>query len=176
MPDAGVLGRRLHDGRERKVRRGLVGLGQHEGGNRQAGGGEQGVGDVLPVADGGGPGPAAGEGHPGELEGAYHEVLEAGVAVDPLAEIEDQVGPASPGEPAKVPQPDRQQLDLMPPAPQDVAHLVDVGHHRGHVLRTPLFATRVEENGNFHQATSARSERPLIRRQAMSATVRMRSS
>jgi hypothetical protein len=61
-------------------------------------------------------------------------------------------------------------------APKHVAHLVDVGHHGRHVLGTPLVAARIEENRNFHQATSARSERPLIRRQAISATVRMRSS
>src|SRR4051812_45537602 len=110
------------------------------------------------MADRGWPGPAAGERHAGELEGPYHQVLEARMAVDSLAEIEDEVGPAHPGEPAKISIADRQKLDLMPPAPQDVSNFMDVGHDRGHVLGTPLFAARIEENGDFHQATSARSE------------------
>src|SRR5436309_15699890 len=128
------------------------------------------------MANGGGPGPAAGEGHAGELEGAHDEIFEARVAVDPLAEIEDEVGPANPGEPAEIPVPDGQELYLVAPAPQHVSDFVDVGHYRSHVLGTPLFAARIEENGDFHQATSARSERPLIRRQATSATARMSSS
>src|SRR3954468_20334649 len=102
------------------------------------------------MADCGGPGAAAGERHPGELEGAHHQVLEARVAVDALAEIEDEVGPAYPGEPAEISIADRQELDFMPPAPQDVSDFMDVGHNRGHVLGTPLFAARVEENGDFH--------------------------
>ena len=64
----------------------------------------------------------------------------------------------------------------MTPPPQHVPHLVDVPHDRGDVLRAPLVAAGIEENRNSHQATSARSERPLIRRHAMSATVRIRSS
>jgi hypothetical protein len=60
--------------------------------------------------------------------------------------------------------------------PKHVTHLVDVGHDGRNVLGTPLLAARVEQDRNFHHATSARSERPLIRRQAMSATVRIRSS
>ena len=60
--------------------------------------------------------------------------------------------------------------------PEHIPDLVDVGHDRGHVLGTPLFAAGIEQDRDFHQATSARSERPLIRRQAMSATARMRSS
>src|SRR4051794_27841583 len=102
------------------------------------------------MADGGGPGPAAGERHAGELERAHHQVLEARVAVDAFAEIEDEVGPAHPGEPAKISIADRQELDFVPPAPQDVSDFVDVGHDGGHVLGTPLFAARVEENGDFH--------------------------
>ena len=137
---------------------------------------KQRVGDVLPVADGGGPGAAAGERHAGQLERADDEVLELGVAVDPLAEIEDQVGPADPAEPAEVAQADRQQLDLVAPAPEDVADLVDVAHDRGHVLRAPLVAAGIVEDRHLHHATSARSERPLIRRHAMSATVRISSS
>ena len=54
----------------------------------------------------------------GQLQGADHEVLEAGVAVHPLAEVEDQVGPADPVEPAEVAQADRQQVDLVAPAAQ----------------------------------------------------------
>ena len=49
-------------------------------------------------------------------------------------------------------------------------------HHRGHVLRTPLVAAGIVQDRRFHHATSARSERPLIRRDAMSATVRISSS
>jgi hypothetical protein len=131
---------------------------------------------MLPVADAGGPGAAAGERNTGELQGADDEVFEAGVAVDTLAEIEDEVRPASAREPAEVSEPHRQQLDFVATAPEHVADLVDVGDDSRHVLRAPLIATRIEENCDFHQATSARSERPLIRRQAMSATVRMRSS
>ena len=119
---------------------------------------------------------AAGEGHAGQLQGADHVVLVPGVAVDPLAEVEDQVGAADPGEPAEVAQADGEQLDLVAPAAEDVAHLVDVAHHRGDVLRAPLVAAGIVQDRNSHQATSARSERPLIRRQAMSATVRIRSS
>ena len=137
---------------------------------------EQGVGHVLPVADGGGPVPAAGEGHAGELEGAHDVVLEPGVPVDPLAEIEDQIGAADPGEPAEVAQADGEELHLVAPAPEHVPDLVDVAHHRGDVLRAPLVAAGIVEDRDSHQATSARSERPLIRRQAMSATVRIRSS
>jgi hypothetical protein len=151
-------------------------LRQGKGWNREAGSREQSVGDVLPVGDGGGPVPAAGEGDTGELEGAHHEVLEAGVAVDALAEIEDHVGPAGPGEPAEVTQTDWEQLDLVTPPAQDVPDLVDVAHHRGDILRAPILAAGVVDHCHSHQATSARSERPLIRRQAMSATVRMRSS
>ena len=154
----------------------LVGLGQGEGRDRDAGGREERVGDVLPVGDGDGPVAAAGERHAGELQGADHVVLEPGVAVHPLAEVEDQVGPADPGEPAEVAQADGQQLDLVAPPAEDIAHLVHVAHHRRDVLRAPLVAAGVVQDRNSHQATSARSERPLIRRQAMSATVRMRSS
>ena len=137
---------------------------------------EQRVGDVLPVGDRGGPVPAAGERHAGQLEGADDVVLEPRVAVDPLAEVEDQVGAADPGEPAEVAEADGEELDLVAPPAEDVAHLVDVAQHRGDVLRAPLVAAGIVQDRNSHQATSARSERPLIRRQAMSATVRIRSS
>jgi hypothetical protein len=98
------------------------------------------------------------------------------VTVDPLAQIEDEVGPPDAGEPAEVPQPNREELDLVPTPPEHIAHLVDVGHYGRDVLGTPILAARIEQDCNFHQATSARSERPLIRRHAISATVRMRSS
>ena len=85
--------------------------------------------------------------------------------------------PIPPGEiPTDGPLPGGPEIGFTVGTPEDVAHLVDVGHHCGDVLRTPLFATRIEEDRDFHQATSARSERPLIRRQATSATARMRSS
>src|SRR4051794_37732747 len=128
------------------------------------------------MADRGRPGAATGEGDAGQLQGANDQVLEPGVAVDAFAEIEDQVGPADPGEPAEIAVADRKELHLVPPSPEHIAHLVDVAHHRGYVLGTPLFAACIEEDCDFHQATSARSDRPLIRRQAMSATVRIRSS
>jgi hypothetical protein len=38
----------------------------------------------------------------------------------------------------------------VPPAPQHVSDFVDVGDYRSHVLGTPLFAARIEENGDFH--------------------------
>src|SRR3954454_3825308 len=128
------------------------------------------------MTDGGGPGPAAGEGDAGQLEGAHDQILEPGMSVDALAEIEPQTAPPYPGEPAEITVPDRQELHFVAPPPEHIAHLVDVGHHRGHVLGTPLFAAGIEEDRDFHQATSARSERPLIRRQATSATARIRSS
>src|SRR6476660_787259 len=120
------------------------------------------------MTDGGGPGPATGEGDAGQLEGAHDQILEPGVSVDALAEIEDQIGSPYPGEPAEVAITHRQELYLVPSPPEHIAHLVDVGHHRGHVLGTPLFAAGIEEYRDVHQATSARSERPLIRRQATS--------
>ena len=58
-----------------------------------------------------------------------------------------------------------------PAAPEDVADLVDVAHDRRHVLRAPLVAAGIVQDRHLHYATSARSERPLIRRHAMSATV-----
>ena len=69
-----------------------------------------------------------------------------------------------------------QQLDVVAPAPEHVPHLVDVAHDRGDVLRAPLVAAGIEQDRDLHHATSARSERPLIRRHAMSATVRISSS
>jgi len=175
-PDTGVLGRRLHDGRERELARRLVRLSQHERRHRQAGRREERVGDVLPVTDGRGPGAAAGERHPSQLERPHDQVLVAGVAVDPLAQIEDEVDPADPAEPAEVAKTHGQQFHLVPPAPQDIAHLVDIAHDGRHVLRTPLVAAGIVQDRHFHHATSARSERPLIRRHAMSATVRISSS
>ena len=65
---------------------------------------------------------------------------------------------------------------IVKPAAEHVPHLVDVAQDRGHVLRAPLVAAGIVQDRNAHQATSARSERPLIRRQATSATARMRSS
>ena len=96
-------------------------------------------------------------------------LLSALVALLPLPARADS-------EPAEVAQADGQQLDLVPPPTEDIAHLMHVAHHRRDVLRAPLVAAGVVQDRNSHQATSARSERPLIRRQAMSATVRMRSS
>ena len=90
--------------------------------------------------------PAAGEGHAGELQRADDAVLVPGVPVDALAEVEDQVGPADAGEPAEVAQADGEQLDLVPPAPEDVADLVDVAHHRGDVLRAPLVAAGIVQD------------------------------
>jgi hypothetical protein len=131
---------------------------------------------MFSVADAGRPGPAAGEGNTGELQGPDDKVLEAGVAVDPLAQIEDQVGPANPREPAEIAHADGQELYFVPPAPKYVPYFMNVGDHGRDVLGTPFIAAGIEQDRNFHQATSARSERPLIRRHAMSATVRMRSS
>ena len=111
---------------------------------------EQRVGDVLPVADGGGPVPAAGEGHTGELEGADDEILEAGVAVDPLAQVEDEVGTPDARQPAEVAQPNRQQLHLMAPAPENIPDLVDVAHDRGHVLGAPLVASSIVQDRHTH--------------------------
>ena len=56
------------------------------------------------------------------------EVFVAGVAVDPFAEIEDQVGPPDAGEPAEVAEADGKELHLVAPPPENVPDLVDVAH------------------------------------------------
>src|SRR3954451_15411187 len=96
------------------------------------------------------PGAKTSERHTTKLDKAHNQGHENSLAVDALAEIDHEVGPAHPGEPAEISITDRKELDFVPPPPQDVSDFVDVGHHCGHVLGTPLFAARIEENGDFH--------------------------
>ena len=137
---------------------------------------EQRVGHVLPVADGDGPGAAAGKGHPGQLQRGHHVVLEARVAVDALAEVEDQVGLLATIEPGEVAQVHRHRLGLVAGGPEDLLDFPDVAEDGGDVGRTPLVAAAVVQDDDLHAATSARSRCPVIRRQAMSATVWISSS
>jgi D-alanine-D-alanine ligase len=68
------------------------------------------------------------------------------------------------------------RFDTLPAGAEHRPHLVDVLQHGRHVLRAPLGAAGVVDDGDLHAAAGVRSDRPLIRRQAMSATARMRSS
>ena len=61
-------------------------------------------------------------------------------------------------------------------APEGGPHLAHVRHDRGHVLGRPLVAPAVVQDDCAHHLTSASRDSPLIRRQAMSATARIRSS
>src|ERR1051326_6705628 len=61
---------------------------------------------------------AAGERHPAELERRHREVLVPGVAVDPFAEIEDQLVALHPSEPRHVRQVDRDQRGLVALCPE----------------------------------------------------------
>src|SRR5262249_12378453 len=138
---------------------------------------EQGVGDMLLVADGDGPGPAAGVGRIGQLERADDVVLILGVAVDPLAEIEDHVRFAAAVEPAEFAQLDRNQCGGIAAGLQAVLDLAGIARDMGDVLLVPMIRPGIEQDGSLHAAATLRSRLPpLIRCQAISATLRIISS
>jgi len=149
---------------------------QREARHRHARRLEQGVGHVLPVANGDGPGAAAGERHPGQFQCGHHVILEPGVAVDALAEIEDEVGPLAAIEPGEVAQVDRHRLGFMAGGTEDLFDFPDIAEDGRDIGGTPLVAASVVQDDDPHAATSARSRCPVIRRQAMSATVWISSS
>ena len=53
---------------------------------------------------------------------------------------------------------------------------LDAVHDGRHVLGVPGLPAAIVQDRNLHAAASASRDRPLIRRQAMSATVRISSS
>ena len=125
------------------------------------------------MADGDRPSGTAGERHSRKLEGGDREILVAGVAVDPFAQIEDQILALHLLEPADVAEPHRNQGGFMAGPPQLRLDLVDVGEHRGDILLIPVVAATVVQDSELHAAARLRlsSAWPLIRRQAISATV-----
>jgi hypothetical protein len=92
------------------------------------------------------------------------------------AEIEDQVGLLATIEPAELAQVHRHRLGAVAGGTEDSFDFPDVAQDGGHVGRAPLLAPAVVQDHDLHAATSASSRRPVIRRQAMSATVWISSS
>src|SRR6478609_7345378 len=119
---------------------------------------------------------AAGVRHADELEGANDEILVLRVAVEPFTEVEDDVGLPGLGDPGEVPQPDGEEAHLEPLLLEAVADILGALGHLRHVLLVPVGTARIIEDDCLHARASWRSDFPLIRRQAMSATVRSRSS
>ncbi len=113
---------------------------------------------MLSVADGYGPRPRACERSARQLERRDDRILVPGGAAHSLAEIEDQVGAAAPAQPAEVPQPHAGRLDLVAPAAQDVADVVDVAADRGDIGRGPAFAAGVVDDDDLHAALALRSD------------------